>query len=141
MTVAPLGVWRQFSDNIPLSIALSVAGPLVALVVLPAVLRRGHDVILAWGALAIAVLQMSVLAEAAPSGAVDLDGNFFWGSYTAMLVVFLVSVIALARAASAGPLRRSRVVLLAIAAGVIALHVASGVFYVLFAGVGTFPVV
>lgn len=141
MTIAPLAVWKQFSDNIPLSILLSVAGPLVALLVLPRIARKSHDLVLAWGALAIAVLQMSVLAEAAPGGAIDLDGNFFWGSYTAMLVVFLVSVIALARAFPAWPSGAGRRVAVVVAVVLIGLHVASGLVYVLFAGVGTFPVV
>lgn len=137
---APFAVWRAYSDNIPISILVSLLGPVVVFAILPRLQRIAIDVVLAWSTFLVALLQLIVLAERESDRSIDLDGNFFWGAYTALLVVFLVSVVALARAFPSWPQQRGRQVALVIAIVVLAAHVATGLVYALFAGTPGLPV-
>ena len=63
---------------------------------------------LAWLVLGVSVLQLTLLAERLTGGAIAMDGNFFWGSYSAIFMVFVVSAISLAGAILDGPTARGR---------------------------------
>jgi hypothetical protein len=135
LVVAPLAVWSAYSVSIPVSIGLSIAGPLAVLLVLPKRWRNNEAMVLAWLVLGVSVLQLTLLAERLASGAIAMDGNFFWGSYSAIFMVFLVSAILLARAFLDGPTSRGRRAAMVAAAVVLSLHAGSGIYYVVRAAV------
>lgn len=138
--LAPFVVWSAFTPHIAGSLAVSLAGPAVALVAVPPSVRRSPQMILAWATLAVALLETSLLAEAGPDGTILLDGNYFWGSHAAMAVLMLVSIVEVTDVIARAPLAAMRRPLVFAAVVVIAAHVATGVFYALHAGVGGFPV-
>src|SRR5690606_22125386 len=80
LVVAPLAAWRNFSDNIPWSIVLSLFGVVVALIAL--IIRRGvtPDVVLAWSVLGVAIVELCLLAEQMSDGSLANSGNWFWGA-------------------------------------------------------------
>ena len=135
LVVAPFAVWGTYSVSIPVSVGLSIAGPLAVLLVLPGRWRNSEAMVLAWLVLGVSVLQLTLLAERLAGGAIAMDGNFFWGSYSAIFMVFVVSAISLARAFLDGPTSRVRRVAMAAAAVVLSLHGASGIYYVVRAAV------
>jgi hypothetical protein len=137
--LAPLANWEMLSPDVLVSAVVSVAGPAVALAVLPRASRHRPEVVLAWSAFALAALQMALLAETSPEGVVLKDGNFFWGAHAAIFLVFLVTTTELCASVRPGVtgLRRAGAV---VAAVLLVLHAASGVYYAARAGVDGFPV-
>lgn len=135
LVVAPVAVWGTYSASIPVSIGLSMAGPLAVLLVLPRRWRHNEAMVLAWLVLGVSVLQLTLLAERLASGAIAMDGNLFWGSYSAIFMVFVVSAVSLARAFLDGPTSRGRRAAMVAAAVVLSLHAGSGIYYLVRAAV------
>ena len=137
---APFAVWETYSASVPISIGLSIAGPLAVLLAVPRKWRTGRAMTLAWAVLVFSVLQLALLAEKFENGSISMEGNFFWGSYSAIFMVFVVSAIALARAYLDGPVSVGRRAGLFTAFILLSLHVATGLYYLGRAGVSGFPV-
>jgi hypothetical protein len=140
LVLSPMTVWDAYSASPLVSIVLSLAGPAVALVALPREYRRTPEMALSWFCLLLAVLQLALMAERFEDGTLSLEGNFFWGSYSAVAMVFLTSAIALGRAWHRPSVGRVRQWFLYLAFVLLALHVASGLYYMGRAGVAGFPV-
>ncbi len=127
LEVQPFAIWSLHSGNIPLSLLLSLAGPAVALLAMDRAQRRSLPVVLAWAVVAVAIIQLSLFAEVEATGELASSANWFWGGYLAVLVLFVVSLIEVARAALARP--QTRRVAVVVAVVVMGLHVISGVVY------------
>lgn len=140
LTFAPFAVWSTFSANIPISIGLSIAGPLVVLLVLPRSLKRDPGLVLSWAVLTVSILQLALLAERTQNGTISMEGNFFWGSYSGVFMVFVASAISLTKAYISGPDSARHRGRLMIATVILTLHVATGFYYLGRAGVEGFPV-
>lgn len=137
--IRPFAVWSEFSPNIPLSILISLAGPLVVLLAMSPTRRRSLPVLGSWVTLAIAIIQLAMLAEMRPDGTIALSGNWFWGAYTACMIVFVVSLIELVRIWRERPASVASIMIAACATLFMFLHVATGLYYVLNIGVGDYP--
>jgi hypothetical protein len=138
LVIAPLAVWGLYSPNVAWSVVLSIAGPALTMLVLPSSARRDPAMVLAWLVLGLAVGQMALLAEAT-GGAVQGSGNFLWGAYLAVFMVFLTTAVELAQVMVRGPVGGLRSVA-AVAVVVLAGHAVSGAVYAARAGVDGFPV-
>ena len=136
-TFAPFVVWSAFSPNIILSIALSLAGPLLVFIALSRERRRSLPMVISWTTLLVGIFQLSFLGEGLSDGKIALSGNWFWGAYTAATIVFIVSIVELFRQLRPSEARTlARTPTTYIAALAICGHVASGIYYVLNIGVG-----
>jgi hypothetical protein len=127
MVIAPFRAWRQLSPNIPLSIARSVAFPALLVALHFREVRRRGELLFAWAILAVATLQYALLYL---KGAA-YPGNWSWGRYLAIYLVFLLSVelfagIAARRESWRGVRPAAANATLAL---VLALHVGSGLLY------------
>jgi len=141
MVLAPLVTWHVFTPSILRSLVVSLAGPVLAVLVLPRPVWRQVHVWLSWAVLALALVLTALLGEEGPDGALVHHGNAFWGSFTAMLVVFLVTVTELVRVlARWRELSRPRLAAAALAVLLLLGHGASGAYYAANAGVDGFPV-
>lgn len=148
LVFAPFETWRLFSENIPLSLLLSLLGPAVTLAALSRERRRGPLVVISWSALAIALVQLSLFGELTPEGDLSGHGNHFWGAYAAIFIVFFVSGVALVReardlsalrGASDNPTSvTSRMLKIHASAICMALHLATGLYYMSRIGSGDF---
>lgn len=135
LVIKPFAAWEVFSSNIPLSIALSIAGPVLILFAISPEQRRKPWIVLAWLAFVVALLETIFLAELSPTdGSLNQSGNWFWGSYTAIALLFLVSGIEAVRTFRSGPLSPERRLVLFVAAIALIGHVATGIYYVLSIG-------
>ena len=137
---APFDVWSIYSENIPISIVVSLAGPVAVFLAVPRKWRSDQAIWLAWLVLAVSMLQFALLAEQDVDGASLGSANFFWGSYSAIFMVFVVSAIALARAYLEGQAAGGRRVALFTAFMFLSLHAGTGLYYMGRAGVSGFPV-
>ena len=138
LTLAPFAVWNSFSSNIPLVIShcllLGVATGLVVLVIRRAVTTA---VTIGWLVLAVTIGQAILFAEQLPSGSIATSGNWFWGAYTALLVLVLWTLAALRDLLYDSTTSRSRVLPI-FALALLALHVAAGVYYALVVGTAAY---
>jgi hypothetical protein len=116
--VAPFGVWALYSPHPMASLLLSVAFPLAVLALYRKPILRGAGPLLAWLVFAVAMLQLIFLAE---DGARFSHGNFFWGAYMALYMLFLTSADVVIRQPATW---RSTIVL-----SILTLHVASGAYF------------
>ena len=122
IAIRPFAVWRLFSPHIAVSLGLSVAFPLVALAVSWRRALRDSALMVAWAVFVLALLELIILAE---KGKAFPYGNFFWGSYAALFVLFLTSARTLLVTQAHG--WRSLV-----AWGAFWAHGASGVLYLVY---------
>lgn len=115
---APFKVWKLFSPNIFGSVLLGLAFPIFVLVLYPKHCWQDASVVWAWWTLAIALIQLALLAETGPRWA---HGNFLWGSLFATTIVFIYS----ARVVFQAPrdLRRCA------CEGILLFHAFSGMWY------------
>jgi hypothetical protein len=116
---APLKVWGVYSQNIPASVLAGVAFPCAVAACFPRPLARDRRTLLAWGVLAVAAAQYALLAEA-PEGRM-VCGNFAWGLVPAAYILFMESCRLAGRQPAGGRV--------AVCCSVLALHAASGTFY------------
>jgi hypothetical protein len=131
LAFGPFVVWRTMSKNIPASILLGIAFPLVASVLFPKEVVRDRPMMLAWATLAVAIIQFALISASDPVGSAKTGwgmdyagqiacGIFGWGMIFADQILFVTTCAFLLRQSAGGRC--------AIAFGVLGLHVASGVF-------------
>ena len=122
ITIAFLGVWRNQTPSVAISMLLALAFPLSVtnLDVKRGVPLRGLG--LAWGFTIAGAVIYAFLAE---SGGAFMDGNFSWGYQIALAILFAFAFRSYARQWRAAPHGRDFVVTTAL----LTLHVASGAFY------------
>lgn len=126
MVIAPFRAWRGLSPDIPLSIVRSLAFPALLLAVHFRDLRRRAELGFAWAILAVAFAQYALLYLRGAA----YPGNWSWGRYLAVYVVFLLSVEAYARiAARRESWRGWRAAANGALAALLALHLYSGLYY------------
>lgn len=132
--IAPLEVWSLFSDNLVLSIALSLGAAGFALAVL-AIAKSFHpEVAIAAATVVVALLQAALLVEISEAtGDVAASGNWFWGAYTSLMVLFVWLTLSLREMATASRSARHRSWAL-VALGGLSFHVVSGLYYALVVG-------
>ncbi len=90
---APLAVWSLYSPNIPVSILLGTAFPVVSAACFPRQVWSDPRLRLAWATMAIALLQFALLGEQNHLGA----ANFAWGCYLTDYILFTLSAGVLLR--------------------------------------------
>ncbi len=134
LSISPFSVWAVFSDNMSLSLILSIAGPALIFMALSPAARRSKAVLLSWFTLALAIAQFVFLVERFPDGSVSFEGNWIWGSYIAMTVLFVFSMIAIAKEFPEHYTKPWPQIAYFIAGLAIAAHVASGLYYLLTVG-------
>jgi hypothetical protein len=139
IALVPFALWNAYSTNLPLSLILSLAGPIA--VVWAYGLResvRDRYIAVAGATLFVAISQYILLAGIGPDGAVDTAGNWTWGVIPAMGVVFFVCTsLVLTKLASVNTTPTDKIPWL-VSGGLIFLHVLSGLYYVLSVGVDGF---
>lgn len=135
----PFAVWNAYSTNLPLSLVLSLAGPIA--VVWAYGLRKSaqsQSLVVACGTLFVALTQYILMAGIAPDNSVDTAGNWTWAVIPALGIVFFVCTsLVLKKLASIDITPADKIPWL-VAGGLIALHVLSGLYYVLSVGVDGF---
>lgn len=126
MVIAPFRAWRGLSPDIPLSIVRSLAFPALLVAVHLRELRRRPELRFAWAIFAVAFAQYSLLYLRGAA----YPGNWSWGRYLAVYLVFLLSVEAYAQiVARRESWRGWRAVANGALAALLALHLYSGLFY------------
>jgi hypothetical protein len=112
----PMSVWNRFTrEHVPAAIYLGIAFPAIATVLYPLEANRDRALVLAWSALAIAIVQCALFAE---SGDRIIHFNLSWGMMLGAYVLYVVSCQFL--------LRQKGLVRKCLAFSVLGLHVASG---------------
>jgi hypothetical protein len=114
--LAPWVVWGIHSPNIPASILLGTAFPLVVLVLFPRAANSDRPLVLAWCTFAVGVATFALMAESNLG-----EANWGWGMHLADLVLFVASTAFVIRQ----PARLRQAVCLA----VLGLHAVSGAVY------------
>jgi hypothetical protein len=89
IAVDPFAVWSAFSDNIPVSLLVSYAFPITALLFGGALVRRDLAVRYAGALAATGLLIFVVLKESGPR---ELHGNFLWQAVVTNYLLFLALV-------------------------------------------------
>ncbi len=113
----PFTVWSLYSPHILASILLSIAFPLFTAACYYRSVLKDRALVIAWATFTVATLQFALLAEKGPR----FDhANFAWGGILANHVLFV--------ACAAFLLRQPIGVKRHLAFGVLALHVATGLF-------------
>jgi len=121
-----LGVWRQYSPNIFISILLATAFPVGLLLLRFRETTQNHFLILAWIVFLVALLQYSLLAERVKYKAC----NFGWGYLMSLHILFLFSIVEFFRwlkyPQKKAPFERLKIF---IVANLLNLHFMCGIFY------------
>jgi hypothetical protein len=126
--VAPFKVWATFTGNIPLSIARSLAFPLCFALLFHDTARKDAYLKLAWAILLVAILQAALLIE---TGGRWTNGNWFWGMYQAVYIVFAISASKFYDEAVTLVKNKRRFMAVAFTSALLAAHVLSGVYYII----------
>lgn len=134
LLIEPFAVWNLHSDNLVLSVVLSLAGPAAVLALAHVVPETYRALTLGWCTVGVAILQAILLAEEAVPGVVAGSANWFWGAHSAVLPLFLYSFIAVLVAAPRAVRQPGVGVAAFIAGSLLLAHVASGVYYALSIG-------
>jgi hypothetical protein len=124
--IRPFEIWNTVTRNIPASILLAVAFPLVVTLLDPRKAFENNGLVLSWLMVIMGIVQYALLLETtAPS-----SYNWIWGYCLALLPLFIFSIIGFL-----GPLKdmwhksallKSGIILASV---IFLLHVASGVAY------------
>jgi hypothetical protein len=123
LIVAPFVVWGAKTPSVAISALLTVAFPLVVSIGWPETLREDRGLQVIWIVTAIAFLERALLAESGPQ---MMHGNWAWGYFIALKLLFVFALAAfLGRAGGPGRVR-PRVIL---AWTVLAFHLAAGLWY------------
>ena len=126
IVVGPWRAWRVYSADIPLSIARSLAFPALLAAVHWREVRRRPEHFYAWAVFAVAFAQYALLYLRGEGYA----GNWSWGRYLAIYVVFLLSVELFVHVAARRESWRGwRAAANGGLAALLALHLGSGLFY------------
>lgn len=89
---APLKVWSIKSSNIAFSAALGLAFPIGVAICWPRQLLENEALRFAWLVTLVGFLERALLAE---SGAWMTDGNWAWGYFFALKLIFVYSAVSL----------------------------------------------
>ncbi len=124
---APFAVWSHYSPNILASLILSIAFPLAYIIFYFSKARVNKSIILSWVIFIVSLLQFMFLTE---SGIRGLDGNFGWGCFISLYILFLTTAIDFFKQKFS--IRYSLVLI------ILSLHLLSGSYYFhkLFLGLG-----
>lgn len=136
---APFALWNAYSSNLPLSLVLSLAGPIA--VVWSYSLRKSFQdkyLTVAGATLLVALSQFVLLAEIGPNNSLDSYGNWTWAVIPAMGIVFFVCTSLVLTKLTSVNINSTDKIPWLISGGLIFLHVLSGLYYVLSVGVDGF---
>lgn len=126
MIISFLGVWRTKSSCIPVSILLALAFPLSVLICRFRRVIKDRHLSLAWVMVIVGILEYAVLAEKRRFA----HGNFAWGYYIAMQILFIFTMIEYLRwyrtQDRAGTQEQAG---FWVTSGVLGLHLVSGFYY------------
>lgn len=126
ITIAPFQVELGYSGYLPLKFLLSCLFPLMVLGVGWKLLRKDHEMLLAWVAFLSGVLQLYLLAE---TGQRFYDGNFRWSAQITLFLLFAASIRWLLNQEKTQDLARWQRWL---AFAVYGLHLAGGIAYYIY---------
>lgn len=91
--IAPFMVWRHWSDNVALSIAVTFAFPAALVAIARQERRFGTHFLYAWLMCLVAFLLAALLVEVAPSGHHLKSANWFGGYLLANHMLFMVAIV------------------------------------------------
>lgn len=126
--ISPFKVWSDFSGNIPLSIARSLAFPLCFVLLFHDTAIKDTYLKLAWAVLLVAIFQAALLFE---SGFRGFHGNWFWGMNLAVYIVFAISVSKFYDTAVTLIQNKRRFLAVAFTFTLLVAHTLSGVCYMI----------
>lgn len=121
---APFQVWSQKTHSILFSAILALAFPLSVLITHPRQISALPGYRIAWIFTIVAFLQRALLAE---SGEWMMDGNWAWGYFFALKIIFIYSTVALITATPRADDRRLIGFWMPIL--ILILHLVSGFIY------------
>jgi len=84
-----LGVWSLFSKNIPISIFLALAFPIMLVIFYPKIIKNEY-ILFSWLLTILGIIYFALLAQA---GKYYTDGNFGWSYAIAMNILYTFSII------------------------------------------------
>jgi hypothetical protein len=116
--LAPFKVWSMYCPNIGASLLLSTAFPLTFSIAYFNKVKGDIGIIYSWLVFAVAVLQFTLFAE---SGSRLSHGNFAWGSFVALYILFL--------SCTASFLNSKKSAKFYIIFAIYLLHLISGIYY------------
>lgn len=122
-----LEVWRMFSDNVALSVALGMAFPLFVLLINPQYFLRDDLGKLALAGYVVGFLEGALLGE---GGGKLLHGNFLWPMISGMTVFWTVAVLRLTVLERTQADTKGKRLLVNLAWFLFMLHVFSGFSYI-----------
>ena len=128
--VLPFREWQNFSENIPLSLLLSVIGPLCIAAIQGKEFYKRPENILSWTIYALALFMYAFLGEMR-SGEVLAQGNWTWAASLAAYLLFLSSMATLLQLTRGAPDSKSHIASIKIYLAwlLMFLHTASGILY------------
>lgn len=127
--IVPFVTWMKFSENLPLSFFLSFGPALLAVACFPKFFKQSPELLISWLATALAFTQLLLLAEVYSDGTLSFDGNFFWGIYQCLLIVYLVTMGLIIKVSLADTTPLDRKVGLSVAAIGFVGHGVTGLYY------------
>lgn len=128
---APFEVWRVLSPNIPLSLILSLIGPVLLFASLTREQKKSLPVILSGATTLVAILQLILLGERSANGSLAASGNWFWGSYASIFILFVVLIIEYCKPGPLVGISKNRSITRTVAGLALTAHIASGIYYFL----------
>jgi hypothetical protein len=135
----PFQVWSSYSANIPMSVILSLAGPLLAIPAMTKKRRRSLPIVTSWLVLGFAAAEYAFMTEYGTNGLPTNNGNWTWAVIPAMSVLFFVTLIQLVKSIGEPESYPQQRIVQVLACACFAMHLLSGVFYVMNVGVAGFP--
>ena len=125
--INPFYVWRTVSPNIPISILLATAFPVVVFLLRPKNAIRNTGLVISWLMVIIGILEYALLMEGEPK---TFSYNWMWGYNLALLPLFIFSAIEFLTLYKDPKPKRNLLKTGMVFAGVIfLLHFASGIAY------------
>lgn len=118
IAVNPFGVWELYSSNIPMSMLVSIAFPLLFSVLFFEQIKNEPEILLSWAIFIIAVTEFAIFAEV---GKHFSAGNIGWACNISLYILFLSCISKLIKQ----PITKKYY----LAASVFLFHVISGMFY------------
>lgn len=130
-TIAPLATWQTFSDNLPLSFCLSFGPSLLAVASFPKFFKQSPALLISWLITCVAFVELLLLAEQNSDGTLSFAGNYFWGIYQCLLVLYLITMKEIIGVATSKTVSLDRSIGLAVATLGFIFHGLSGLYYAL----------
>ena len=92
--IALFEVWREYSHNIPISIVLAAAFPLVVLLFHWRDIKSDYQYRYSWQVYLAGLIMGAILVE---KGFREYHGNFLWGYICGLFIVFMSSIVLVLR--------------------------------------------